>query len=263
MGFLRAAVRSVPVCLSTLQTYLCVLLSKPLKLASPRASAAAQYFWIQSWARLCSRVLGLHVRVSGTPPRPPFFLVSNHLSYVDVLVYHSLVRGCFLAKAEVARWPVMGIMARGGNTLFIDRERRRDLTRVLDEVQAVLDGGGGVIVFPEGTSTMGAEVAPFKPSIFEIALRTGIPVSTASVTYATPEAARPAHLSVCWWGDMGFLSHLLRLLTLPRIDAVVAFGATALTGGDRKSLARRAQGAVAASFTPVVASAEAAEPCAP
>ena len=205
-----------------------------------------------TWATGSCWLLGVRVQVVGPPPAPPFFLVSNHLSYLDIIVLYTLLRGRFLAKAEISGWPMMGWLASLAGTLFIDRQRTRDLSRVLPQVQETLDLGRGVVVFPEGTSTKGDEVHRFKPSIFEVPIRTGTPVSYAALHYRTPEGEPPAHLSVCWWGDVPFAPHFLALLKLPRIDATVSFGDHPVTAEDRKDLALLAQRAVESEFTPVV-----------
>ena len=106
-------------------------------------------------------------------------------------------------------------------------------------------------MFPEGTSICGDEVLPFRPSLFEVAVRTGSPVRTAALSYRTPAGAAPADLAVCWWGDMGFAPHFIKLLTLPSILARVSFGPGAVTAEDRKDLALRAHGAVSGLFEPV------------
>ena len=131
------------------------------------------------------------------------------------------------------------------------RGRRRDLKRVISEVEARLAAGRGVVIFPEGTSTKGDAVQPFKASVFEVPIRTGTPVSYAALHYHTPEGAPPAHVSVCWWGDMPFVPHLMDLLALPSVRATVTFGPEPVLAADRKSLAVQARRAVQAEFIPV------------
>ncbi|MDA1266639.1 MAG: lysophospholipid acyltransferase family protein [Planctomycetota bacterium] len=221
-------------------------------LFSARARWAIVDCCTYTWATGSCWLLGVRIEIVGTPPKPPFFLVSNHLSYLDIIVLYTRLRGRFLAKAEISGWPMMGWLASLAGTLFIDRSRTRDLSRVLPQVQETLDLGRGVVVFPEGTSTKGEAVQRFKPSIFEVPIRTGVPVSFAALHYRTPAGAPPAHLSVCWWGDVPFAPHFLALLKLTRIDATVAFGDHPVTAEDRKDLALLAQRAVESQFTPVV-----------
>ena len=134
--------------------------------------------------------------------------------------------------------------ARTSGTLFVDRTNPRDLFRMIREVEEVLERGQGVAVFPEGTSSEGARVLPFMPSVFEVAVRTSCPVTTASLSYTTPEDSPPAQSAVCWWGDMTFFDHLFKLLALPRFEVRLVFGDESILESDRKELATRTHRAV-------------------
>lgn len=178
---------------------------------------------VRRWARRTMRSLGVRIRVEGEVPTGPVVLVANHLSYLDIPLLWTLVPGRFVARADVADWPGIGSAARTLGTLFLDRTRKRALLDVLPRMTDALRDGGAVVFFPEATSTRGAAVLPFKSALFESAIRTGAPVVAASLDYETSDRNRPADTSVCWWGDMTFLPHLGRLLTLPRIEARVRF----------------------------------------
>ncbi|MEE2939553.1 MAG: lysophospholipid acyltransferase family protein [Planctomycetota bacterium] len=239
----------------TVPLFLGWLLTRPLAWLAPRLDPALQRLWIGSWSKASLWLMGVRARFEGEPPTGPFFMVANHLSYVDIPLLLSRLDVRFLAKSEIARWPVIGLLARSTGTLFIDRSRKRDLTRVLPLVRAVLDRGTGVIVFPEGTSTAGAEVERFKPSLFEVPVQTGAEVRSAALHYHAPDGPLPAWQAVCWWGDAPFGPHFLDFLKQPRTEATVTFAAETLVGGqgsalDRKALARAAQAAVEGVFTP-------------
>lgn len=205
-------------------------------------------FCLRNWSRALLRLMGARVSVRGAPPSPPFMLVSNHLSYVDVLVLASRVSPVFLAKSEVAGWPLVGALCRSVGTLFVDRRNRRDLPRVLAAIDRALERGQGVVVFPEGTSTSGEGVEPFYPPLLEVAARRPFPVSYATLSYSTPPGESPAREAVCWWGDLPFAEHMWRVLRVRRIHATLAFGAESVTAGDRKELAVRLQQSVAEQY---------------
>jgi 1-acyl-sn-glycerol-3-phosphate acyltransferase len=247
-GILRACLR-LPILplitvLATLSLAVCILLRQ----VWPKLGWGLFRATIRTWGRCVLVVMNVHVEVRGTAPVPPFFLVSNHLSYLDIPLLHSLLSGHFLSKAEISSWPIAGHMARVAGTLFVDRERARDLTRVLPEVEQLLRSGGGIVIFPEGTSSAGSHVLPFKPALFEVALRTGIEVSVASLCYETHPSDPHAGETVCWWGDMPFGSHFLRILTLKRIQARVTFAPEQLVDEDRKLLSTRALALVEQNF---------------
>jgi 1-acyl-sn-glycerol-3-phosphate acyltransferase len=192
------------------------------------------------WAGGVAWLLGMRRVVEGSPPADaPFILVTNHVSYMDIILLASIVPGVFVAKREVQSWPVWGILAGAMRTIFVDRERRRDALRVSDQIHEALTRGDGVILFPEGTSTDGRQVRPLKPALLEVAARHGYPVHYARVSYRTPPGAPPAHLAVSWWGDMEFGSHFVELCRLPGFQATVTFGKHPIMERDRKGLAQK------------------------
>ena len=193
--------------------------------------------------RTVSRILGMRVVVTGEPPAAPFVLVSNHLSYVDVILIGSQVRCVFVSKAEVEDWPLIGPLVRSVGTLFVDRGAKRDLPHVVKSMEHVLESGRGVVFFPEGTTSGGEGVAPFRPSLLEPAVRSGRPVHYASLSYRTQ--------SICWWGDMKFTPHALQLLAMPGFEARLTFGKEPIREDDRKVLATRLRQAIEQQFEAV------------
>jgi 1-acyl-sn-glycerol-3-phosphate acyltransferase len=144
----------------------------------------------------------------------------------------------------------MGTITRWAGTIFIDRSIKRDIPRVLAQIEQRLTRHLGVVVFPEGTSSPGAEVRRFLPSLLQIPAQAGYPVSYASLAYRTPAGENPAHLAVCWWGDMTFFKHFYELLGVRRFDASVTFGEQPISSSDRKQLAEQLHRAVSDQFVP-------------
>ncbi|MCU1350263.1 MAG: 1-acyl-sn-glycerol-3-phosphate acyltransferase [Acidobacteria bacterium] len=197
-----------------------------LYLARPARRAALTRRW---HARMAG-ILGLRATIEGAPPAGAFLLVSNHLSYVDVLLLGSVLEAVFVAKADIRGWPLLGALASSTGTIFIDRASRRDTFRVAGAIERALAKGRAVVVFPEGTSTDGTSVLPFKSSLLDVAARHTLPVHYATIRYATAEAA--------WGDDEPFTTHAWRLLQQPRIEATLRFGPAPVVSTDRKLLAR-------------------------
>jgi 1-acyl-sn-glycerol-3-phosphate acyltransferase len=230
-----------------------VLLTGQLLLRLVRPSAQQQWRRIifRRWGRWITAILGVRVEVVGHPPAQPGILVCNHLSYLDIIVLSGCFDAVFVSKAEVAQWPLVGPMTRSADTIFVQRERKRELPDVNRRIAAALAAGDSVVIFPEGTSTKGESVAPFRGPLLFHAAAGGHPVYYASISYRT--GAGDAHPSeaVCWWGDMPFGPHFLRLLGLSRIDARVEFGADPVQESDRKLLAEKLWQAIHQIFIPV------------
>jgi len=252
MKRLRASIRLILATLLAAMHVLAVLVGSLVLFALPRARARWRMLVFRSWSLTVLPVLGVRVDVEGTPPEPPFLLVTNHLSYLDIPVIGSQVGAIFVAKSEISSWPGLGLMCRSINTIFVDRNLRRDLQRVMGDIDREMEHGMGVVLFPEGTSSRGAGVLPFRPSLLEVAARSDTPVSYATLSYHTPEGEPPAHLSVCWWGGMDFSPHALGLARLSGVQAKIRFGGERIHDVDRKELARRLRIVMLEQFEPVV-----------
>ncbi len=252
MKQLRAGIRLILVTLLTTVHVLVLLLGSLVTFPFARLRARWRMLVFRSWSACVLPVLGVSVQIEGSPPKPPFLLVSNHLSYLDIPVIGRYVGAIFVAKSEIAGWPGIGLMCRSINTIFIDRTSRRDLARVMGEIERELGHGMGIVLFPEGTSSKGASILPFRPSLLETPARSDTPVSFATLSYHTPEGEPPAHLSVCWWGGMDFSPHALQFAQLRRIDAKLKFGHERIHDVDRKELGRKLRQAMLEQFEPVV-----------
>lgn len=251
MSYLRALIRLPVTVLLTIGSFLVLLLIAPLRRLSRRRHLGLRNRTFRAWARSMAWVIGMRMTVRGTPPTDAFFLVSNHTSYMDIVLLSACVHAGFVAKADLRAWPVFGTAFGTADTIFVDRTRRRDVVRVMHEIEDNFSRHLGVILFPEGTSGKGDCVLPFKPSILELPVRTGKSVRYATIEYRTDAAEPPPSEVVCWWGDAPLRPHLWRLLRMRGFDGQVSFGPDAVRAEDRKLLGARLHAAVASQFEPM------------
>jgi 1-acyl-sn-glycerol-3-phosphate acyltransferase len=201
----------------------------PFKIRGDEARRSLkQSEWMQTTTRRLLRVLHLRVAFEGALP-PSGLLVSNHLSYLDILALASLTPMLFVAKKEVKGWPVFGWLAHQGGTLFIQRTSR-DTLRANGEMTRILAHGRLLALFPEGTSSDGTTVLPFKSSLLACAGDT--PVWPACIHY--PASNGSVAEGLCFWKDMSLVPHLLGLLSRKEILARIQVGAPVLEP-DRKT----------------------------
>lgn len=170
---------------------------------------------IKYWSRMMLRTVGIRLRVSGALPDHAALLVANHVSWVDPFLLIASYPVYFVAKAEIRGWPVLGWLVAMSGTIFIRRERQRDLNAVAQTCVAYLDNGKAIGLFPESTTSDGTQLLRFKPSLFQVA------VSTAADCY--PVALSYDQSAAIWVEDMGFLPSLWHVLAQPGITANVNF----------------------------------------
>ncbi|HTV16765.1 MAG TPA: lysophospholipid acyltransferase family protein [Acidobacteriaceae bacterium] len=162
-------------------------------------------------------------------------IVSNHLSYLDIPVLAAATPCVFVAKREVCNWPVFGFFARSGGTIFIDRQSRASTDAVAEQMVKALRRGVAVLLFPEGTSTDGSTVLRFHPSLLEPAITLGKPIVPAAIGYRVDGGEER---DACYYGDIHFGRHLLRVLGRKGISAEIEFDSGAETDSGRKAAAQ-------------------------
>jgi 1-acyl-sn-glycerol-3-phosphate acyltransferase len=194
----------------------------------------ARVDWCQKWALRYLDLLGVELERRGQPPEEGL-LVCNHLSYLDIIVLSASRRQVFLSKREVKNWPIIGALASCAGTLFINRERRGDVAKLQSQFSEVVDAGLSITLFPEGTSSDGSKVLPFYSSLLEPAVKSKWPVTPAWLGYRLDEGSVAD--DVCYWRDMTFLPHFIKLLSKKKIYATVVFGSPVAAGLNRKELA--------------------------
>lgn len=206
-----------------------------------------------TWSRWFAKIAGMKVDHYGSLPQRPFFLVCNHLSYMDIPALRSVIDAVFVAKGEISGWFLAGKIVRDMGNIYVDRRNKRDIPRAGVDVIKALDRGEAVIIFPEGTTSDGSQILPFNSSFLDFAARTDLPVYYASITYKTPQDYPAASESVCWWRpEATFLGHIWNLFQIPEFEALIHFGESPVQHTDRKQLARELWEKVTEGFTPVL-----------
>jgi 1-acyl-sn-glycerol-3-phosphate acyltransferase len=204
--------------------------------------------------RCCAALLGFHIRVSGKIYADgPVLFASNHTSYSDIAILGSLLPASFVAKAEVARWPLFGLLAKLQRTVFVDR-RATKATKQRDEMIGRLEVGEKLILFPEGTSSDGNAVLPFKSALFSVAQVEPHgqpllvqPVSLAYTLLDGMPVGRALRPYFAWYGEMMLAPHFWKLAGLGRatVDVVFHPPVSIQDYGSRKALAGHCQAVVA------------------
>jgi len=255
IGFFRAALRSVAFLVFISMAIAWRVMTMPWTPASRRRRAASQ--WLQRTAQGCQRILGLGFKCLGPVPDAGL-LVTNHLSYLDIIMLAALRPCVFVSKKEVADWPIFGTCAKLGGTIFVDRSRRADVAGVSNQMRAALAEGLLIVLFPEGTSSGGASVLPFKSALIEPALLLACPVTAAAIGYSIEKGS--VSEEICFWKDMSLLPHLLNVFAMRSIRAELHCGTSRPRSGNRKALAMELHGETAglhaALFTPAVSTRE-------
>ena len=203
----------------------------------------------RTWHRIACWLIGIRIHVHGhIDARRPLMLAANHASWKDILVLGSIADVAFIAKAEVAGWPIFGFLARLQKTIFIAREQKRRTGDQVNEIADRMSAGEIVVLFPEGTTSDGNRLLEVKSSLFGAAAA-AVPQTPDGVVHVQPVAiaytgvhgmamGRYHRPIAAWPGDIELLPHLMGVLKEGAIDVDVTFGETVdfRTGDNRKHL---------------------------
>jgi 1-acyl-sn-glycerol-3-phosphate acyltransferase len=199
---------------------------------------------VKRWSKRLLRILRVEACVDGElVGGGNVLVVANHISWLDIFVLNAHHPVRFVAKSELAKWPVVSQMIRGAGTVFIQRERRRDTHRVNHQVARVLANGDVVAIFPEGTTTDGTEILPFKSSLLQPIVEARGHVQPLAIRYRTPDgdvALAPAYVgdttfAESFWAVCGARSLRVELLARPALPAHTAH---------RRELAKAAEASI-------------------
>lgn len=254
--WLRVVRRGVPLALVTFGGLGLLMLMRLVERPLCGARRPVTPYLTRAVCRTNLRLLGFRTAFRGMVAPPPVAIVANHSSWLDIFVLNAAQNVVFVSKAEVAAWPGIGLLAKATGTLFIKRETR-EVTGQVTLLQDKLRAGERLVFFPEGTSTDGRQVLPFKPALFAALTQSGLSgmqVQPVTVYYDAP-AGRDRRF-YGWFGNMDFGPHLLSVLSVPKQGAVTVTRHAPLSCAaipDRKALSARSEASIRATLTAHIA----------
>jgi 1-acyl-sn-glycerol-3-phosphate acyltransferase len=204
----------------------------------PKLSDAEKSDRIQAWARAALACLAIKLIVKGAPPaQGPVLLVANHISWLDIVVIHATGHCRFVSKADVQHWPLVGMLATGAGTLYIERESRRDALRVVHHMAERLQAGDILAVFPEGTTGDGSTVLPFHANLLQAAIAAPAAVQPLALHFMDA-GTQTMSFAPCYIGDDTLVQSLWRTLCASNLVAVVSYGEAQMAASrDRRAWA--------------------------
>lgn len=170
------------------------------------------------WLQAFGAIVNLHVSVDGELPERRAMLVSNHISWLDIIVIGQYLPAYFVAKSDISSWPVIGYLAKQGGTIFIRRGNKQHIKTTAEKMVWLLKQNGNIVAFPEGTTTKGDEVLHFHSSLFQPALLTRSAILPVALQY---QGAAKEHAPFV--GDDAFVPHLIKMLSLDKIEVRLSF----------------------------------------
>lgn len=213
----------------------------------PLSSLTGKAEWQKRQARRMLRALETKVTVTGTFPSVGL-VVCNHLGYLDTIIIGSQAPLVFVAKSDTRNWPIMGRIIKSAGCILADRSRRTSAAETSQQMLHVMESDLPVVFFPEGTSSDGSRVLPFKPTLLQTALDTRKPITPAAISYQATSG--DLKNDVCYWGDHTFATHLFRLAKIQNLTAHLIIGMAPPLPADRKAAARALHAEVSVLLAP-------------
>ncbi|WP_413193892.1 lysophospholipid acyltransferase family protein [Pararobbsia alpina] len=213
------------------------------------ANAAKKQAMIRKWSQQLLALCGMKIVVHGNEHTidTGALVVGNHVSWIDIYVVNAWRPTPFVAKSEIAKWPVIGWLAKTIDTIFIEREKRGDARRIMHQLAAQMTAGKNVFVFPEGTTGDGSGLLPFHSNLFQAAVSAGAPVQPVAMVYLDAQGKHT--LAPAYIGDMSLLDTLNAMLDAKPLQVHLYVGEGIAPGTERRALSAKVEGVIGAALT--------------
>ena len=219
-------------------------------------------YTVKFYCRLALWLMNFKLNVINPPDEDqPYLLVSNHLGILDILMLASVKPTLFVTSVEMRNTPLLGLLTEMGGCLYVERRDRSNIRNEMGEIRSTLQNGLSVALYPEGTSSNGERLLPFKKTLLTSAAGTGVPIKPVIVNFRKVNGEPMSHKwrdYVFWYGDLTFHGFLIRVFTLKSIEADLEFGTEVLIHNEeeRKQIAAHLQDLIESKYVPIPAPAQ-------
>jgi len=221
---IRVVIRSILFLLFTAFIYVAANLQKIILLKFPKLRAKTSRLAFKTWSEGLIKILGGKIEVKNWPIKENTLFISNHISYLDIIILNSVYPFAFVAKSEIAKWPIIGSLTRSVDTIFLDRNNPFAIKKLSKKIDDKINKGDSVLIFPEGTTSNGEEILEFKKAIFIAILRAKAHknlLGCISLKYEIDEKYGNVKNDIAWWGDMVLFPHLIKLFGIPKWKVII------------------------------------------
>lgn len=208
------------------------------------------------YSKIGLKIFNVKLTVNGKVPRGPFLIVANHMSYIDIICISSVMRANFVTSVEIKETAGLGYLTRLGGSLYVERRNKANIRNEIQDVTNALKAGINVGIFPEATSTNGDEVIRFRRPLFAAAYDANVPVLPMTINYRSIDDTLVTAKNrdyLAWYGDMDFMPHLLKLMSLRKIEISIDIHEPFMITSEEEigEAADRAHDTVASKFRPL------------
>lgn len=224
-GFLLLVIRFLIFIISSLLVLISLKIVNFIFFKSKKTSSKLNRIIFKSWSVILIKSFGGKIEIKDWQVTKNTIFLSNHISYLDIIILNAIHPFAFVAKSEIAKWPLFGPMSRSVGTIFIDRSNPLAVKNLYKKIDDKIKYGDSVLIFPEGTTSNGEEILDFKKAVFMPVLRakaSSDSLGCIAIKYKLDKKYGEQKDKIAWWGDDNFFEHFIKLLQIPSWKIVIS-----------------------------------------